>query len=256
VEGTFRPELVRAVEAADNSDPSRVVAALNVILGPAVEAAGGGLSPESRETLLWILMEITLNAINSRVGKGLSETTGMGRGELLDIIGVNVLYPDGSADRADYSGPGAVELAGKLDMGIPEFVRLSLEEKLAVLGTGTSPGWVTLETVSYGGGRFSVTVLSDDPVSDDDHREILRRFVDPVPARQEVQEENRHWEDGEGIFRMPSFTGGGGMGLLECIRQASECGMRLEYDPLEQGGARFPRFRISGSGRRIGRSRD
>ena len=233
------------MEAADNSDPSRIVESLNEILEPAVEAAGKGLPTDIRGALQWILMEITLNALNCRIGNGLRGLTGRGRGELLEVIGVNVLYPDGSADLADYSGPGAVELAGRLGMGIPEFVRLALKEKYAVLGTSTAPGWVTLQTVSYGGGGFSVKVVSDDPVCDEDHREILRRFVDPVRTREEVLRERSGWEDGDGIFRMPSFTGGGGMGLLACIRKASERGMRLEYDPLEENGTRFARFRVT-----------
>jgi hypothetical protein len=222
-----------------------MVHSLNETLAPVVDEVGADLPAGHRETLLWMLMEITLNALNSRLGSALRALSGLSGGRLLDVLGVNVLYPDESVTEMDYSGPEAKRLAGLLGMDLEEFVRLPLRGKFDALGVPLSPGWVTLETRTREQGSYAVAIRSLCPLHEEDHREVLKRFEDPDGAREEVLERRKPWGDDQGVYRMPSFTGGGGMGLLECIRMAGECGMELEYEPEGDTNRRFARFRIS-----------
>lgn len=241
----FLPDLTAVIRAASNEDPALIVYAINSQLEPVVDRALSSGAEVEREVLLWILMEITLNAVNARIGAGLVETTGYVREKLLEVFGVNILYPDSSADSKDSSVPEATVVAGRLGMDIPRFVKLSLSGKFSALGVITSPGWVTIDTeVSGSPSGFSILVRSEDPIVDEDHEAILWRYRDPVAARREILEKRKPWGDDEGIFRMPSFTGGGGVGLLACITHAGEAGMNLEYVPEEEG-ERLACFRVS-----------
>jgi hypothetical protein len=149
-------------------------------------------------------------------------------------------------DSVDFSGPRVDAVESVLGMTIPEFVSSPLRLKFDAIGIGLSPGWVTVATeINAELPRFEVTVSSDDPVSGEDDREIRSRFDDPSGMRKAVLEKRKPWEDEDGIFRMPSFTGGGGMGLLECIRLSNEHGLKLEYVPLEHEKGLLPCFRLS-----------
>jgi hypothetical protein len=245
METGFIPDLAAVIDAAVNEDPALIVYAINSQLGPIVDLTLSSGAEVDREELLWILMEITLNAVNAKVGSSLAEVAGYSREKLLEVFQVNILYPDSTVESKDYSGPDAEAVSSVLGMSIPRFVKLSLSDKLLTLGVTASPGWITIDvSLSEDYPAFSILVRSEDPISDEDHEEIIRRFREPDLVKREVLERRKPWEDEQGVFRMPSFTGGGGVGLLECIRLAAEAGIVLEYIP-GRSNRRSALFRVS-----------
>jgi len=60
---------------------------------------------------------------------------------------------------------------------------------------------------------------------------IRRVFSDPTRSRKEVLQLRRAHTDREGMYHIPSFSGGGGLGLLECIRLARENALELDWNP-------------------------
>jgi len=232
------------VEAASNEDPALFVYAVNDQLDPVVEMAGSTGSSVDAEKLCRILMELVSNAINAKLGNRLMKLTGFTRDRLLGVFGVNILYPDDTVDGMDYSNSDARALEAALGMPIPLFVRLSLKEKFTALGVNPEDNWVYLDVFCGNPGSFRVLVGSSDQVSEEDLREILRRFEKLETTKSEIRVERASYEDDMGIFRMPSFTGGGGFGLVWCIEVARNEDLYLTF-LSEHGTDRKPVFSVS-----------
>jgi len=240
----FVPEIREIVEVASNEDPALFVYAVHDQLAPVVKMAASTGSSVDLEKLRRILMELVSNAINARLGNKLTKLTGFTRDELLDVFGVNILYPDDTVDSMDYSNPDARALETALGMPIPLFVRLSLKGKFTALGVDPEDNWVYLDVLFDDSGSFRILVGSFDHVCEEDLREILRRFEKLETTKSEIRRERASYEDDMGIFRMPSFTGGGGFGLVWCIEVARNEG--LYFTCLSEHGAdRKPVFSVS-----------
>jgi hypothetical protein len=232
------------VEAASNEDPALFVYAVNDQLDPLVALIGSADSSVDLEKLRRILMELVSNAVNARLGNRLMKLTGFTRERLLGVFGVNILYPDDTVGRMDYSNPDARALETALGMTIPLFVRLTLKEKFTALGVDPEDNWVYLDVLCEDSGSFWVLVGSSDQVCEGDLREILRRFERLETTKSEIRAERAAYEDERGIFRMPSFTGGGGFGLIWCIEVARNEGLNLAC-LSEHGTDRKPVFSVS-----------
>ncbi len=240
----FLPEIHEITEAASNEDPALFVYAVHDQLDPVVALVGSTGSSVDLEKLRRILMELVSNAVNARLGSRLMKLTGFTRERLLGVFGVNILYPDDSVDRMDYSNPDARALETALGMPIPLFVRLPLKEKFTALEVDPEDNWVYLDVLCNDSGSFRVLVGSFDHVCEEDLREILRRFEKLETTKSEILVERAAYEDEMGIFRMPSFTGGGGFGLVWCIEVARNENLYLTC-LFEHGADRKPVFSVS-----------
>jgi len=240
----FVPVIHEIVGAASNEDPALFVYAVNDQLDPVVGIAGSTGSSVDLEKLRRILMELVSNAINARLGNRLMKLTGFTREKLLGVFGVNILYPDDAVDRMDYSNPDARSLEIALGMPIPLFVKLSLKERFTALGVDPEDNWVYLDVLCGDSGSFRILVGSSDQVCEEDLREILRRFEKLETTKSEIRVERAAYEDDMGIFRMPSFTGGGGFGLVWCIEVARNEGLHITC-PSEHGTDQKRAFSVS-----------
>lgn len=232
MEKTFALDLRALVGAGSSGDPERLFRAIEAELEPVVEHLHRNNPPVDLDRLTWILIELVTNSLTAPLGKILAAKTGLPRQELLDAFGTNVLWPHPSPDRIGRTASSAVRqrLGSSVGCSADQFVRLPLREKFRILGIALDEGW--LRVIFRSGepkGDFEMLVESDYGPSDDDHREILRRFDEYDSERAKIVELRKNHADPEGTYHIPSFTGGGGAGLLMCIRTANELGLDFEY---------------------------
>jgi hypothetical protein len=225
-------DLQTLVEAGSTGDPERLFRAVENELEPVVDHLRRHNPPPDLDKLRWILIELVSNSLTAPLGKALGERTGLTRRQLLDAFGTSVLWPHPSGNRIARTEPSGVrgQLEAAVGSSVGEFLKLPLCEKLKVLGISLSEEWLRV-VVRVGEARsdFEILVQSDHGPSDDDHREILKRFEDYAGERNKVIELRKTHEDGNGICPIPSFTGGGGAGLIVCIQAAKDLGLHFDY---------------------------
>ena len=137
----------------------------------------------------------------------------------------------------------AAECTGKFMGSLVENKELP-DADFRALGLAGREDWVSVAVGFPGNEGFEVFVESAAPLAAEDEAEILRRFADFERTVREIREARKKYEDAEGVFHMPSFTGGGGYGLLACIAAAREAGLFLDYVP-RQGPPRTADFRLA-----------
>ena len=157
------------------------------------------------------------------------------RGLLLALLGaldVNPVWgPADSETRAyDAADPALQALEEAAGRPIRDYLRLRLVEKFRVFGLQGAPDWVRVRaSVREGTKDFEVFVESDGAPAPEDAEEIVRRFLDYEGTLAEVKAQAEAYTDARGRMFRPSFTGGGGMGLLVCIRMCETQGLHLDF---------------------------
>ncbi len=243
-EKSFALDLRRLADAGSDGDPERLFRAVGKELEPAVELLRRHTPSIDLHRLTWILIELVSNSLTAPLGKVLAQKTGLTRQELLEAFGTSVLWPHPSLDRIDRTVASALRrrLESAIGCSADEFLDLPLCEKSKMLGIPRDEDWLSV-VVRFGqrAGGFEILVQSDYGPSEDDHREILSRFKNYEGEKAKVVELRKKHADENGIYHIPSFTGGGGAGLLMCIRTARELGLQFEYlaDESSQGRTIF-----------------
>jgi len=176
-------------------------------------------------------MELTGNAISAPIGYRLGEGTHLPRRELLSAIGTSAVWPDiNLRKQCESSMSGVIRIEKLLGCSIDHWLSMILKDRICYLGLDPITNWVSVTVlINSANTEFMITVQSKYPPLEGDIQEILQRFKSPLELCTRVREERSSFEDKEGIYHMPTFTGGGGMGLLECMRIAAEKGLNLSY---------------------------
>lgn len=242
---TLRPDIRAILDRTLNEDPATFVYAVNDQLAPVAHIIEETGIEFDGEGLIWVLMELVSNAVNARLGNRLMEFTDLGRNDLLEGIGLNIIYPlEGSSVGVACREIGDL-LTNAMGVTFQVFIGMPLLDKFEVLGIDPDDGWITLIVrIPDSESVFSVTVESDDRVCDDDHAEISRRFNDMDKVTAEIDRLRLSHTCEDGSYRIPTFTGGGGYGLIASIRTCSRLGFTLEYLPTALPDRRA-RFRVA-----------
>lgn len=234
----LRPDIA-ALLTASPPGPEGFTLALLALLRPVAAFACGtpGSSPEP-ETLTWMIMELVSNSISSALGSTLGRSTGLSRERMLEVFGTSVIWPGEEAIRS----PGGTvkdrrRMSKVLGMEIGEWLDLPALEKFRNLGLLPGKGWVTVQALSDPERMsFSVSVRSSHSPLAGDIKAIRRSLGSPESLKRDVLELRKRHTCSSGMYHIPSFTGGGGMGLLECVRLSAECGLELTWGPPGSDG--------------------
>ncbi|RKZ10157.1 hypothetical protein DRQ25_03895 [Candidatus Fermentibacteria bacterium] len=237
----FYPNLTTVFD--NSSGPEAFTFALIDELVPVIEFLKGHLSVSDDESVKWILMELTANAATAPISYTLGRETGLTRDEMLTAIGTSALWPDLSARSLSGSSQESVVCIEQvLGISIPEWLSLRLKDRICLLGLTPESNWVQIRVdIDVQQDCFSLSVVTSFPPLKEDIEAIRCRFETPDETTCRIRKERAAFEDEEGIYHMPSFTGGGGMGLLACIRLAEKKNLYLDYfsQDLEESGIRF-----------------
>jgi hypothetical protein len=91
---------------------------------------------------------------------------------------------------------------------------------------------------------FEVLVKNMGAPTLEDEREICRRFRDYHGTRREVEALRSKHTGPDGIVRIPGARGGGGLAILECIRESKEQGLFFDFR-IERSPSPTTVFRIA-----------
>ncbi len=193
-------------------------------LDPVMEFLNRHLSISDSDSVKWILLELTANAVAAPVCYLLGRKTGLTREEMLSVMETSALWPDlGKRNFSGSSQDSVSRMEKMLGISIPQWLSMKLKDRISLVGLSTENSWVSISlNISTADKLFEIIVQSEYPILDGDVEEIRCRFESPDEISSRVREERTAFEDEEGIYHMPSFTGGGGMGLLACIRLAEK----------------------------------
>jgi hypothetical protein len=232
-ERTLIPDISRILDAASGGDAEAFVRAIEAELDPAVEF----LKPVAGETdlggLRWILMELVANAVLAPMGRAVMTRAGLTRRASLDALGANPVWGSGTLETPDRDPeePALVALERGLGCTADEFLALDLPAKFRLLGLLGGESWVQVRVVPPAGpSGFQIEVRSLEPATPDDIEEVRKRFEDFEGTRREIENWRGAFLDEGGVYRAPSFTGGGGVGLLACIGRCRALGLQIEYE--------------------------
>ena len=227
----------------NSSGPEAFTYAIIDELHPVMEFLNGHLSISYDEGVKWILMELTANAVTAPIGYILGRETGLTRDKMLSAIGTSALWPDLSTRNISGSSQESViRIEQVLGISIPEWLSMELKDRINLLGLTPESNWVQIRAdIDVQQDYFSLSVVSAFPPLKEDIEAIRCRFETPDEITYRIRKERTAFEDEEGIYHMPSFTGGGGMGLLACIRLAEKRNLYLDYfsKDSEESGLRF-----------------
>lgn len=239
----FCPDLMTVFN--DSSGPEAFTYAIIDELDPVMEFLNAHLSISDDDTVKWILMELTANAIAAPACYLLGTETGLSREEMLSVIGTSVVWPGTcKCISSEASQESVIRLEEELGVTIPQWLSMNLKDRIGRLGLETRSNWVSITAcINTIDKRFEIVVQSEYPPLRGDIEEIRCRFESPDETTSRIREERAAFEDEEGIYHMPSFTGGGGMGLLACIRLAEEKNLYLDYF-VQNGTGSGIRFRL------------
>jgi len=223
----------------NSSGPETFTYAIIDELDPVIEFLNRHLSLSDDDSIKWILMELTANAVTAPFSYTLGREAGLTRDEMLSAIGTSALWPDSSMRISSRSSQDStIRLEKVLGVSIPEWLSMKLKDRMDLLGLTPRSSSVSITaSISTEDARFEIVVQSEYPPLRGDIEEIRCRFESTDETFSRIQKERIPFEDEEGIYHMPSFTGGGGMGLLACIRLAKEKGLFLDYDIHEDTGS-------------------
>ncbi|MCK4806717.1 MAG: hypothetical protein KAT09_03675, partial [Candidatus Aegiribacteria sp.] len=201
------------------TEPEAFTFAIIDELDPVMEFLNRHLSTSVDDCVKWILMELTANAITAPVCYLLGTKTGLTREEMLSAIGTSALWPDYSLRNSSSSSQDSVtRLEDFLGVSIPQWLSMNLRDRFGRLGLTSNSNWVSIAAhISITDKRYEIVVKSEYPLRRGDIEEIRCRFESPDETSSRIQKERALFEDKDGIYHMPSFTGGGGMGLLACV---------------------------------------
>ncbi len=224
------------VEAGSDGNPELLFLAIDQQLEPVVCFLYKRTSRLNLEKVKWILTEIISNALTAPIGTSVIQQTGLPRNQLLEAFGTSVLWPHPALDYRSLSGPQHVyhKIESALGHSAADFIRLPLSEKFRLLGIPLSENWIrVIVNCAQETHDLEIIVESDHPPCDEDEAEIMNRFADPALKKAEISSLREKYVDEDGLYHLPSFTGGGGCGLLVCIEASAD--MRLHFDFLREG---------------------
>ncbi len=242
-------DLSNVLQDAWNPHPDEVVRAINEELNPAISFLESRAGGRKIDAVRWILMELATNAVNALFSHALIERTGASREELLSVFKANPLWGDACLKRLESHpvNPMGARVEQALGMRLSEFLRLSQAGKFRQAGVFDFPHGITVACRIPGDGSFEVDVASPVPPSPGDLREVAARFERYEETKALVIERRAGTRDQDGMYWLPSFTGGGGMGLLACIAKAAESGLSFRF-MAEEAAAGKTVFRLSSAG--------
>ncbi len=118
----------------------------------------------------------------------------------------------------------------RLSMSLERFLSLPQRQKFASVGVFEAPHQILVRChVAVSTRQVVCDVCSPLPPTDEDLREILVRFQHPEATVHTIQRQRAHRQDADGCYWLPSLTGGGGMGLLACLRKANTADLSLTF---------------------------
>jgi hypothetical protein len=187
-----------------------------------------------------MLLELTANAIAAPISSTLGRKTGLSRDEMLCAIGTSSLWPDLSMRNTSGSTQDSVtRIQEVLGVSIPQWLRMQLNDRMNLVGLTPITNWVQIRAdIDSQQNYYNLSVVSGFPPLQGDIEAIRIRFKSTDETSRRIENERKLFEDAEGIYHMPSFTGGGGMGLLHCIWLAKKNALYLDYsvqDNAESG---------------------
>jgi len=236
VTGTFewRPDIPSLLAAGDGPEPYTL--ALLGQLRPLEDWILGSTdawTPEEAGRVRWIAMELVSNAVASALGSALGAASGLSRAPLLDVLGTSAVWPGPRPLRRPGGSESDRETMGRAIRTNPDaWLDLPLAERFAALGIDPARGWVGLSCLlDPATGSFDLRVTSAMPPLPGDLEEIRCSLRDPDSIRARTAAARGPFLDGDGICHMPSFTGGGGLGLVESARVAAGLGLALDAAP-------------------------
>jgi hypothetical protein len=227
---TFYPEINKVFRCASGPEP--FTKALLRELEPVMQFLSSSMPLTGESTIKWILMELASNAVSASTGYLLGKMTGLSRNEMLQAIGTSVVWPDLTRRNKSAASAESTELIEEaLGLTIPQWLSMGLRERILRLGLSPEKNWVKIvvncNTEHY---HFNIQVRSEYPSLKEDADEVRCRFESAAAISERILKEHKPFEDEDGIYHMPSFTGGGGMGLLECIRLSENSSLYLNYE--------------------------
>ncbi len=218
------PSSGRAMDASVG--PESFVLDLEDQLSPFLDRLGGLLPDGAMDALGWVLMELVSNAMLAPLGSALHDRLGLDRDRMLALLGTSAVWPGPRSMRR--AGPERLRelFRSRVGMDVDDWLDLPLRERMGALGVETAADHVTVSAAG-GPARLEVRVSSSHPPLPGDLEAARERIGDPAVA-ETIARERAPFEDGDGIFHMPSLTGGGGFGLICCSRLCRENGIDLE----------------------------
>jgi hypothetical protein len=234
-----------------NPHPEEVFRAISSELRPVPTfLAANHVAQDCTTRIHWICIELVTNAVNALFSHALIAKTGMSRNTLLSVFAANPLWGEVAFNHvtAQTSGIRMQQIEQCLSMPLERFLTLPQHQKFASVGVFEAPHQIIVRCGVASATRHVVCdVCSPLPPTDDDLHEILARFHEPDATARTIQRQRAHRQDADGCYWLPSLTGGGGMGLLACLRKAHTANLSLTF--LKQGVAKGETvFRLSSSG--------
>lgn len=190
-------------------------------------------SEEDAVEIRWMVMELASNAVASALGHAVGSASGLPRASILDVLGTSAVWPGPEELWRPCGTPVAFrKVSDALGMDPADWLRLPVMEKFMAVGLDIEERWVRITCrFDVRGPEIDIAVSSDFPPMEGDMEEISSRLSDPADSAVRIAETREPFRDEDGMFHMPSFTGGGGMGLVECCRIAGEIGLSLDLVP-------------------------
>ncbi|MCD4774665.1 MAG: hypothetical protein K8S15_01275 [Candidatus Aegiribacteria sp.] len=225
----FYPDLETILNRG--SGPEAFTMAILGELDPIMEFLCSHLPISHEESVKWILMELTANAITAPISYLLGTKTGLTRDEMLSAIGTSAVWPDsGKENSSSASEEFIIRMEKVLGVSISQWLSMNLTARIGQLVKTSGSSWVSITVyISTAYERFEIVVQSEYPPLRGDIEGIRCCFNSSDETSIRIRKERKPFEDKDGIYHMPSFTGGGGMGLLACIRLAEEKELYLDY---------------------------
>ncbi len=222
-----------------STDPEAFTMAILGELDPVMEFLSCHLAISDQDSVKWILLELTSNAVTTPIGYTLGSETGLTRDEMFSAIGTSALWPDLSMRNSFRSAQESViRIEQFLGISIPEWLSMQVKDRINFLGLTPESNWVQISAkIDVQRKGFCISVVSAFPPLKGDIEAIRYRFESTDETSRRIREERKPFEDKERIYHMPSFTGGGGMGLLACIHLAEEKNLYLDYFVKDDAGS-------------------
>ncbi len=219
-----------------NPHPEEVFHAITTELHPVLSCLRAHHHRQECELILWILTELITNAVNALFSAALITKTHLSRNILLTVFQVNPLHGEVALRRLSPSPSEAVvrTIEHGLGMRIPTFLRLPHRDKFTHVGVWDAPHDILVQYARDDAvPAWACQVESSVPPTRDDVKEIRARIHRYDTTLNAIHEQRRDLKSSDGCYWLPSLTGGGGMGLLACLRKAQDAGCALTFCEAE-----------------------
>jgi len=183
----------------------------------------------------WIFTEVIINGFRSYIPKRLKEKTGFSYQKLLKEISPNV-KEDIFMKRYNPTNKDTQIIESAINYDIPSFRKKHFLEQYDILEMNISD-FNPIVLAKNSEDELEIFVRFKGLPSAEQHEQIVNRFMNYSTTRKKI-EEKRSKNKENGAIKIPSFTGGGKLALLECIRGTRESDSYFDYaigkSPLER----------------------